>query len=62
MSKFNVKGKGGGGGAKRASIINTLCDDASVAVAAATTGKTKDWVSVCVADGNGEGEWKKRRG
>ena len=44
------KGKGGGGGgAKRASIINTLCDDASVVVTAATTGKTKDWVSVCLS-------------
>ena len=57
MSKFNVKGKGGGGGAKRASIINTLCDDASVVVTAEATGKTKDWVSVCLCGG---WEWRRR--
>ena len=57
LSKFNVKGKGSGGGAKRASIINTLCDDASVVVTAATTGKTKDWVSVCLCGG---WEWRRR--
>ena len=57
MSKFNVKGKGGGGGAKRASIINTLCDDASECCGYGGDDGKDERLGVCLCGG---WEWRRR--